>query len=203
MPCDEIFGWCKESYQKEIGLKRRRGRTFGYTNDGGPYYFFQSWRPRLWNNFCCSVDTAGRVYRTIINGEMVYENKNYGGVHLTEHNPANNSKIIMMNYILDSVYPMYGAVTDLQVWDKVRDEKEIQSWSECRDNVGGNIINWSDLTMKIIGYEVAEVRKEEVCPRAALNFVPFETMKNFEESQSFCSNLGGKMAVVTDPPCLL
>ena len=203
MPCDEIFGWCKESYQKEIGLKRRRGRTFGYTYDGGPYYFFQSWKPRRWNNFCCSVDTLGRVYRTIINGEIVYENKKYEGAHQTSANPANSTKIIMMNYILDNVYPMYGAITDVHVWDKVRDTEDILSWSECRDNVGGNIINWSNLTMKIFGYKEVELSKEEVCPKTAVKYFPFETMKNFAESQTFCSNLGGEMAVVTDQQTLV
>ena len=81
MPCDETFGWCKESYQREIGLKRRRARTFGYINDGGPYYFFQSWKPRCWNNFCTVVDSSRQVYRTTINEELVYENHQYSGVH--------------------------------------------------------------------------------------------------------------------------
>ena len=78
------------------------------------------------------MDTASRVFRTIINGETVYENRNYVGVHLAKHHPANKSKIMMMNYILDTVYPMYGAITDVQVWDKVLEEDEVTSWRECR-----------------------------------------------------------------------
>ena len=128
MPCDETFGWCKESYQREIGLKRRRARTFGYINDGGPYYFFQSWKPRFWNNFCTVVDSARRVYRTTINEQLVYENLQYSGVHKTSAELSNKSRIVMMNYIQDFSYPMYGALTDVHLWDRPLSDTEIKLW---------------------------------------------------------------------------
>ena len=198
MPCDQVFGWCKESYQKEIGLKRRRGRTFGYINDGGPYYFFQSWRPRRWHSFCTTIDSTRRVYRTTINKKLVYESHKYSGVHLNSPELTNNTKIVMMNYIEDFRYPMFGAVTDVQIWDKILDDQQIRRWSECRENDGGNVINWSNVTLQLFGYKELYQNREEICTGPSDKYVPFETMKNLEDTLIFCQNIGGKMAVVTD-----
>ena len=205
MPCDETFGWCKESYQREIGLKRRRARTFGYINDGGPYYFFQSWKPRCWNNFCTVVDSARKVYRTLINEELVYENLQYSGVHKTSAELSNKSRIVMMNYIQDFSYPMYGALTDVHLWDRPLKDTEIKFWAQCRDDVGGNVFNWTTDNLEIFGYKEVTRNKEEVCPRSKnkSEYVPFEEiMTNLEETLIFCKNLGGEMAVVTDSESL-
>ena len=42
---------------------------------------------------------------------------------------------------------MYGAITDIQVWDKSLSMKEINEWSKCQKSHKGNVFNW-DLNMK-------------------------------------------------------
>ena len=46
---------------------------------------------------------------------------------------------------LKQTFPMNGAVTSLNIWDRRLTKQEIKDWSQCNSETYGNKISWKDV----------------------------------------------------------
>ena len=151
-----------------------------------------------WTSFCIVVSSKGRFYRTFINGEKVYEELNYLGSHRED-----TTNLLLFNQ-RSGREQSAGAVTDLNVWSRALTQEEIWGWRGCElEDGGGNIITWSNIShrLRLAGYKVTQVPRAQVCHQEKQSYegyVPFETLKRYEDTKKFCQNLGGRMAVSTE-----
>ena len=179
------------------GVNRwKRGRPLAYLRHGQTKFFFPVWSLDQWTSFCVTVSSREGFYRTLIDGEKVYEAKNFTASHKKD-----SSNIFLMNKKAD-IRPTYGAVTDLNIWDRALSEEEVRGWSRCELEDGGNFINWTHASLRVVGYKKVEREKSEVCQQSeqdsAVDYVPFEILLDYQETQTFCRKLGGEMAVSTE-----
>ena len=47
----------------------------------------------------------------------------------------------------NQTFPMNGAVTNLNIWDRKLTKPEIKDWSQCNSEESGNIISWKELEL--------------------------------------------------------
>ena len=104
------------------------------------------------------------------------------------------------NYHNKYITPFKGSLTDINIWDRIITHEERTNWSKCISDVSGNYLNWTnaefDHSEQI---KEIEVNKSLICKeQTSSKFIAFNHSLEFEESMSFCSNIGGKFAVSKD-----
>ena len=93
-------------------------------------YSFEIWKPNVWNKFCLFVDDSNKHILFTINEAILFE-KTY-----TEK-PDIDANIRLMSMGM----PMHGAITDLQVWDKLIDEELYFPMTNIT-HPPGNVVSW-------------------------------------------------------------
>ena len=94
--------------------------------------------------------------------------------------------------------PHHGALTDVNIWDRILPEKDQSDWMFCKTDTEGNVVSWESAQLNITGLNTDLVTREETCPGPQTNFLAFSTKINFFDSYKFCQKLGGHMAVAVD-----
>ena len=63
--------------------------------------------------------------------------------------------------------PMYGAFTDINVWNKTISNEEKDNWMNCRNKNQGNVISWQDSSrnVEITGLKLTNHSLDKVCPQ--------------------------------------
>ena len=149
-----------------------------------------------WTSFCIVVSSKKSFYRTFINGAQVYEELNYRGSHRRD-----SSNLMLLNH-RGGREQAAGAVTDLNVWSRALGVEESRGWAECELEQEGDIIAWSNISVRLTGYREAVIARAEVCRQASQDsykeYIPFETLKRYQDTKKFCHKVGGRMAVSTE-----
>ena len=99
-------------------------------------------------------------------------------------------------------WPLHGAVTDLQGWDRILEPREMRAWARCEE-VGpgpGNLVSWDQARLRTNNITEFTVSQAELCQAATArqNIQAFANRNDFYESQRFCESLAAKMAVAED-----
>ena len=183
-----------------LGAEYKTKKVFGYANFGGDdlYSFFPVWSPGLWNSFCISVSKPRGFEKITINGEQVTGTPRYMGYFQDE-----DTNIVLMNSRV-SDEPHHGAVTDVNVWSRILSDQEIEDWALCRADIEGKRLNWEKLELVINKVNISELPRNETClsyPKK-LHYIGFNIKKNFDETEKFCQNIGGRLAVTRDQQSL-
>ena len=111
----------------------KRGRPLGYLRHGETRVFFPIWSLNQWTPFCVIVSSTERFYKTLINGEKVYETMNYTATH---KNDSSNLMLLNNKGVNEQTY---GAMADLNIWSRALSEEESRQWGECRvEEEGGH-----------------------------------------------------------------
>ena len=164
------------------------------------YYTFPLWKPNAWIPFCITLDVENKTYRTFVNNEIVFETYVYNGTHL-----ANDMNIILMNsrmietgnYDNHFITPFHGQLTDINIWDRILSNEEVDTWSEC-GQVSGKYLDWSNAKVDHSPHIIIS-NIDEVCEgRKVSKFIAFDYLLQFKDSLKFCQNLGGEVAVAED-----
>ena len=84
----------------------------------------------------------------------------------------------------DMVEPHHGAMTDVNIWDRILSEQELSDWMFCRTETGGNVVTWQSAQLNITGLNTDLIDREETCPRQqdSTHFMAFNTKLNFQDS---------------------
>ena len=61
-----------------------------------------------------------------------------------------------------------GAITDMQVWSSPLDEKQLEDWTTCRNNISGNVYQWNVDTLNMTHDErmistIEKVNRKSFC----------------------------------------
>ena len=173
----------------------KRGRPLGYLRHGETRVFFPIWSLNQWTPFCVIVSSTEKFYKTLINGEKVYETMNYTGTH---KNDSSNLMLLNNKGVNEQTY---GAMADLNIWSRALAEEESRQWGECRVEEEGDVLAWSKARLEVVGYTRADMDRSDLCQQqadtSAADYVPFEVLLGYQETKTFCQKLGGEMAVTT------
>ena len=99
------------------------------------------------------------------------------------------------------VEPHHGALTDVNIWDRMLPEQEQSDWMFCKTETGGNVVSWKSAQLNITGLNTHLINREETCPgpKNITKLIAFNnSFFNFFDSVKLCQNLGGQIAVATD-----
>ena len=128
-PCDQMFGGCTKSYKKIFGSAWKHGAVLGFTTQ--EFRVLPAWSPGLWNSVCVSASASLGLFSVNINdGEIRFRTEQYDGYHTKHH-----TNIQLMGHS-DTVYPMRGAVTDVNVFSRILSEEEVEDWARCGGQSG-------------------------------------------------------------------
>ena len=78
----------------------------------------------------------------------------------------------------------HGAMTDVNIWDRILSEQDQSDWMFCKTETGGNVVSWESAQLNITGLNTDLINREETCPghQNITNIMAFSTMLNFYES---------------------
>ena len=101
--------------------------------------------------------------------------------------------------------PHHGAMTDVNIWDRILPEQEQSDWMFCKTETGGNVVSWESAQLNLIELKTDLITREETCPvpENRTHLMAFNTRKSFSDSVRFCQQLDGQIAVVTDEETFL
>ena len=66
-------------------------------------------------------------------------------------------------------YSVFGAMTDVNIWNRSLSQSEVEQWSRCELGVGGNLLDWNTAQWEAVGLQEEELDKEEVCRERGQN----------------------------------
>ena len=98
---------------------------------------------------------------------------------------------------IDTAAPMYGSMTDINVWDTILSEEESENWMKCRIHMEGNVFSWQNSSQHVEpkGLMVVNESLKRICDQNRIMFVGRESL-NFEETFRHCNKIGS-MAVIS------
>ena len=171
-----------------------------FTIYGQDKYVPSRFKPNTWNTFCLKSNKTTSIYKFDEN-EIIFERKSsddddkgkkerpaFSNLHtyffMNTFHPRNPYKLIG---------PMYGAFTDINVWNTILSSKEEEEWMNCRMQLGGNIIDWKNSSqhVKVYGLQQYNDSTDNICQTQKANsrFVGKERL-DFFETLSFCEKFG-------------
>ena len=173
------------------------GNVLAWNDWGDPVPL--DWRPGVWNSACFVMSKPQKLFKIIFNGQTI-EPKNklpYRG-----YNGEGGLNIMGMP-LADGKYKMsmFGAMTDVNIWNRSLSQSEVEQWSRCELTEGGNILDWRTAQWRAVGLQEREINRDQVCSSDSSfrkHLMVFKKKINFDETMKHCSNLGGGMAVAKD-----
>ena len=163
------------------------------------------WMPGTWNSICLRLCASCNQSQVWFNGETILSNQHYSGHHKTD-----NSNIQVMgryfpaNGQVEAGYwfSVFGAMTDVNIWNRGLSQSEVEQWSRCELGAGGNLLDWTTAQWKAVGLLDNEVDLIEICnkkkTRKNNHYMAFQNKMDFHSTEEFCHALGGEMAVASD-----
>ena len=120
------FHGCEKYFKDMIGEAWKFGKVFGSSITNNGYITFPSWKVNEWQSICVTVDKKREIFRVFKENELIFKRKKY-------KMKVEESDIILMNNAKDENLrsPIYGAITDFNVWKKILSRKKIAEWTNC------------------------------------------------------------------------
>ena len=166
---------------------------------------FPVWNLNVWNHVCISGEFKESQIVAVLNGEIVFEDKNYKA----KGEEKQSNIIFMGDYEGEDKgfkSSFFGEITDINTWDRALTITEMKGWTQCRLMIAGNLVDWDTAMWSSVGLEEIEIKKEDLCEKkkkSDSNIILAERRLNFNETIKFCErSLGGKMAVGKDKETL-
>ena len=94
------------------------------------------------------------------------------------------------------VSPMYGAVSDVYVWDKMLTDEDEDNWMNCNSENEGTIFSWQQESHKITmkGLKKFSKIKSSVCPKLFDDILISHDTRTFYDAINFCNKVGDMAA---------
>ena len=159
------------------------------------------WRPAVWNTACFTLSFSKKQFLAWFNGAIVFTDRNYSGWHLTEQETKLRLMAKVYSWKEERLFSMFGAMTDVNIWNRSLSQSEVEQWSRCELGVGGNLLDWNTAQWQAVGLQEEELDIAEICIEKRHNdqLWVFKNKKiNFGETRHFCKLLGGSIAVGND-----
>lgn len=152
-----------------------------------------AWLPLTWNTFCGKAEKGKSVI--FLNGLKLMSFDKYFPIL---------GDTVFMNGILSFFdpnnmrYPLYGSITDVNVWGRFLTDHEIKGWSKCFQEPSGIVHSWANISINMYHLEEHEIPLEEICyQKDDIKYKAFHLNLDMWESIQFCNRLG-RMAVYSN-----
>ena len=185
-----FFG--KEDSQNDFVSSRitnpRNSNVYGYSLVN-KFFVFPAWKARVWQSFCLMFNNTH--YEIFLNGEaIVSQNEKatfWGKI----------SDIKFFSHKHNDKNGFFGALTDLNVWNRSLSNQEVKDFSSCQ-GLKGNHVPWSLGSVQYHNMLEEDLDMAEICQpvRGSLIIGSSRTYLSLAETQGFCAAaLGGRIAV--------
>ena len=190
-------------------------------------YFRMTKKPlnaKEWHHICHVYSVPKKMTAIVHNGDIV-ANRSQSEEWANEDNfftsysflPWDSKKYIFLfcpqllqlffrvrGFLLMSLLPLLGYLTDFQIWDKALSYEEMSQITTCQSFPGGNLIPWNmddyaiDNTTLGGKLRVVEVNSDLFCPKPSrfLHF-PGRNAGKFHTMSDFCQMFGGTVVNMT------
>ena len=92
-------------------------------------------------------------------------------------------------------YSMFGAMTDVNMWNRTLAEQELKRWNKCELGIGGNLLDWNSARWEAVGLQETEVDIDKVCKKegSKKNLIAFKRVfKSLDPILKMCKAMGGE-----------
>ena len=147
--------------------------------------------PNEWNSFCMKVSKANSVIRVNKNPPIVLRNDN-DSIPFLSFDTFVFMNIERQRHHQALVAPMYGAFTDLNVWNKTLSQEDEDNWMECQLEKEGNIISWKEFGNHVQMTRLKRVNEplESVCPKELSHLIAANGNRDFLDTVNYCNKFG-------------
>ena len=157
------------------------------------------WTPGVWNSACFGLSISRKLNQVWFNGKMIKSNNIISSL---ESFVSQGKPLSLMgdpeygNYS----YSFFGAMTDVNIWNRSLSLSEVEQWSRCELESGGNLLDWNTAQWEAVGLQEEETEKDEVCGRnkAKRRLLVFKERRSFNRTVQHCKAMAGEMAVARD-----
>ena len=157
--------------------------------------FPTSLKPDTWNSFCLKVNSTSAVIN--LNGETFITHKDDKCNSCFSYSYDNYR---FMNHPYYKATPMYGAMTDLNVWDKILSDAESELWLNSTNQTEGNFFSWQNSSqhIELTGLKKINDSLDNICyQNKSSHLVVGNEALNFEETLNYCNKKMGSMIVIS------
>ena len=156
--------------------------------------FPSSLKPNTWNSLCLKVTSTSTVIK--LNGEefIIHKNDNSGSAF------SDYGNYRFMNDPYHKVAPMYGAITDLNVWNRILSEEESENWMNCTIQTEGDVFSWQNSSqhIQLTGLKKISDSLDNICfQNKSSHLMVGNEALNFEETLNFCNDKIGNKVVIS------
>ena len=193
---------CETYYLKLLGDEygKPHGATMNMQNMD--YFLFPLWPLNAWQGLCLLFDKTKQKIKIMGRGLKLFETYEYVNISV-----KNDSNIILMNGCLEEwkeewgeiekTCPMHGAISDVNIWDRLLSDKEVTDWTNCNQMHNGNVVAWDTVSLKTSSLNQIDFDEEKLCPEALKReLVSFKTpVFSYKKVKKFCKKVGAEVAV--------
>ena len=192
------------SYKSIAGANWRTGDILANEFGTG---MIVDWRPKTWNSACFILWISKKLNLAWFNREPIKRHKNISKNKFRnkaiETVTGSDENLAFMGFpTMNGQYShsMFGAMTDINIWNRSLSKTEVEQWSRCELEAGGNLVDWNTAQWEAVGLKRIHLEKQEVCGKlkATKHLRAFHTKKTFDETLKHCRAAGGEMAVARD-----
>ena len=161
----------------------------------GKIKFFPTWTPNAWNSFCLKMNSTGLTLK--INQDVIVDTKTTDDSYIRyciicDHTQLNKEDLIFMN-TKHLRSPMFGAFTDINVWNKTLSDEEEGKWADCVESLEGNVFGWKEASshgITVKGLRLSNVSSDNICPKRFNRLIVSDENVNFHDTLIYCNKIG-------------
>ena len=167
----------------------------------------RSFKIEQWNSLCITENLKEKVLKIFLNGNKIASKKSEyfmsyfkNGENLTFMGERANGE----EYFSDC--SVFGAMTDLNIWNFTMTASDVKAWTNCKMKGGGNVVSWSKASWISVGIEEVMIDMKTICKHVRKPeqvFLSSEHKMEFDNTIQYCRGvLHGEMAVMDNASAL-
>ena len=158
------------------------------------------WKPESWNSICVVLCNSSKLW---LNGEIIANDTS----DIFRRAIKTKKNLSFMGNSREGLYhgegygfSLFGAMTDINIWNRNLTESEVEQWSRCELGAGGNLLDWTTAQWKAVDLQELDLDELEVCGKieGKKHLVVPPQKKTFHAALDHCNSFGGRMAVAED-----
>ena len=188
---------CDSVISAKLGQKYARRKAFAVLLRSG---YTEVWSLRKWHSVCLTFNSSDNLIKIFLDGSFktseFYTKNDFKSGNIILFQKSNNEHNDQHGGENSISYQAQTEITDLNIWNTSMSTTLMESWSNCESELYGNYLKWSSIEF---GDDIQSYSQDinKICSQPE-NFIVHQDTKNFADTQNFCRNMGGTMAVAKD-----